>query len=125
MPYRFHSAFVWMGIPLLFFASLSGCKKGEQLENQPPETYTSVASINLTGEDRLNSVITLEWWGTDPDGTVEGYEVSFDQSTWSYTEDQDSTFQFSINAGSDTVDIDLWIRAIDNDGAVDASASAS
>lgn len=116
---RFHSALVRLGIPLFLLFLVWGCKKGTLLENQPPETYTSIRSINLYGEDRLNSVITLQWWGTDPDGTVAGYELTFDQTIWTYTEEQDSTFQFSINAGSDTIDIDLWIRAIDNDGDAD------
>lgn len=97
------------------------CKKGEVLENKAPETFTSVSAINLTGENRLNSLVTLRWWGTDPDGIVSGYEFSFDQTTWFFTEDQDSTFLFSIGAGSDTIDIDFWVRAIDGENAVDAT----
>ncbi|MDP4664281.1 MAG: hypothetical protein NWS74_11475, partial [Salibacteraceae bacterium] len=81
----------------------SSCKKGEAIENQAPETYTAISAINLSGENRLNSLVTLQWWGTDPDGVVSGYEFSFDQQTWFYTENQDSTFLFSINAGSDTI----------------------
>lgn len=97
----------------------SSCKKGEAIENQAPETYTAISAINLSGENRLNSLVTLQWWGTDPDGVVNGYEFSFDQQTWFYTENQDSTFLFSINAGSDTIDIDFWVRAIDADDAID------
>jgi hypothetical protein len=46
----------------------SSCKKGEAIENQAPETYTAISAINLSGENRLNSLVTLQWWGTDPDG---------------------------------------------------------
>lgn len=95
------------------------CKKGEALENQAPETYTTISAINLSGENRLNSLVNVKWWGTDPDGIVEGYEFSFDQQTWFYTLEQDSSFLFTINAGSDTVDIDFWVRSIDGDQKVD------
>jgi hypothetical protein len=108
---------VLAGCALVFHS----CKKGDPYPNQSPETYISLKAIHLTGEDRLNSVIRLEWWGTDPDGTVDGYELSFDEVNWTSTPNQDSTFQFAINAGSDTVDIDLWVRAIDNEGAFDQS----
>lgn len=103
---------------LILFTS---CDKGSRIENQLPETNTSVSSINLTGENRLNSLVNLKWWGTDPDGFVEGFEFSFDQQTWYYTTQQDSTFLFAINAGSDTIDIDFWVRSIDDQGDVDDS----
>jgi len=65
----------------------------------------------------------LSWYGRDADGYVKGYEISTDQQNWTYTTAQDSTFQFSISSGSDTVDIDLYARAIDNEGLVDPSPS--
>lgn len=106
-------------VPCSFLLVNSSCKKGTEIDNEAPSTFTSIQAINLTGENRLNSLVTLKWWGTDPDGVVKGYEISFDEQTWIYTESQDSTFLFSINAGSDTVDIDFWVRAIDMEDAVD------
>ncbi len=103
---------------LIFF---NGCKKDDLKDNLAPETITAVEAFNLTGENRLNSLVTLRWYGTDPDGYVIGYEFSFDQETWYFTENQDSTFLFSITAGSDTLDIDFYIRAIDNEYKADAS----
>lgn len=97
------------------------CKKGEPLANQKPETHISVEAINLTGEDRLNSLVELKWWGSDADGYIQGFEISFDQVDWTYTEEQDSTFLFAINAGSDTVDIDFWVRAVDDQDESDDS----
>ncbi len=109
-----------IGRLLPFILLLWGCKKeDEATPNQAPDTDISIKSINLSGENRLNSLLRLRWWGTDADGVVEGFELSFDQQEWFYTEVQDSTFQFTINAGSDTVDVDFWVRAIDNEGAVD------
>jgi len=98
---------------------LGSCDKGKLKDNEPPHTSISIDSILLSGEDRLNSVVQVHWWGTDLDGVVEGFEVSLDNVNWQFTRSQDSTFLFSITAGNDTVDIDLWIRAIDDDGAVD------
>lgn len=97
----------------------SSCKKGARLANQPPETQIYLESINLTGEDRINSVVDLHWYGTDEDGYVTGYEISFDQQTWVYLEQLDSTFNFSITPGSDTVDINFYVRAVDDQGIVD------
>lgn len=99
----------------------SGCDKGEKLDNQLPETILSLEKINLMGDDRLNSIVELHWYGTDKDGYVTGYEFSFDNVNWEATTKQDSIFQFTIPAGSDTTDIDFYVRAIDNENAKDAS----
>lgn len=95
------------------------CKKGELKPNEAPETKISVTEIDLTGEDRLSSEVTLHWSGTDIDGYVKGFEISFDNSTWTFVTDQDSTFNFSLSPGSDTVDIQFYVRAIDNQDLVD------
>lgn len=98
---------------------IGGCDKGSLLPNQLPDTKIALESINLTGDNRLNSVVRLSWFGTDRDGYITGYELSFDQINWTFTTTQDSTFRFSIPAGSDTVDISFYVRAIDNDGQID------
>lgn len=105
---------------LLIFAF--SCKdEGDVEPNKPPDTTFSIEAINVTGENRLNSIVRLSWYGQDPDGYVKGYEISADQSNWTYTTSQDSTFRFSISANSDTVDIDLYVRSIDNANARDPS----
>lgn len=107
----------------LLFASIAvlvaACDKGSLKPNQAPDTKIAISSINLQGENRLNSVIKLNWFGTDIDGYVMGYELSFDAQTWYYTTAVDSTFRFAIPAGSDTVDIDFYVRAIDDKGVID------
>lgn len=107
----------------LILIVIGSCSKGEELANRAPETMLTIESINLTGEDRLNSLVEIKWWGTDPDGYVVGYEFSFDEIIWHQTNRQDSLFRFSITEGSDTIDIDFWVRAIDNDEAIDKSAA--
>ena len=94
---------------------LTSCNKGDELPNVAPETRISLTSINLTGDDRLRSEVTLHWYGEDKDGWVTGYELSFDGTTWTPVDVQDSTFKFSLTLGSDTTDIDFYVRAVDND----------
>lgn len=103
---------------LLFFAA---CKDGELLENLPPETRIFVEEINLSGENRLNSVIRLRWSGDDQDGYVVGYEISQDNVDWTYLEIQDSTFRLSLPPGASQADIPFYVRAIDNQGLTDPS----
>jgi hypothetical protein len=97
----------------------AACKKGELKPNLAPDSKIAISRINLQGENRLNSVVHLNWFGTDIDGFVKGYELSFDAQNWFYTELVDSTFKFALPAGVDTVDIDFYVRAIDDDGAID------
>lgn len=92
------------------------CVKGEKAQSGNPDTKISIENIDLSGDNRLNSNITLSWFGTDADGYVVGYEISVDEQNWTYTTAQDSTFVFSIPEGSDTTDVDLYVRSIDNDG---------
>ncbi|MEQ8908522.1 MAG: hypothetical protein RIC95_04990 [Vicingaceae bacterium] len=108
---------------LVTFSLLQACKKeeGEEKSNQAPETTFSLAEFNLSGDDRLNSIVNVEWYGSDPDGYVIGFELSLDNQNWTFTTKQDSTFQFSIASGSDTADIELYVRAIDNDNVRDQS----
>ena len=100
---------------------LSSCEEGNPLENQPPETQIFLDAINLSGQSRLNSVVKLHWTGEDIDGFVTGYELSFDNMDWSLVNNTDSTFRFPINPGSDSTDVDFWVRAIDNDNNTDPS----
>lgn len=110
---------------LYLFAALlllvTACDKGQLLDNLPPDTHISLQEINLVGEDRLRSEVTLHWFGTDKDGWLTGYDLSFDGTTWSHVTTQDSTFNFDLPLNSDSTDIDFFVRAIDNDGDVDQS----
>ena len=100
---------------------MTSCKKGEKLPNVPPDTHISIEAINLTGDDRLRSEVTLHGYGADEDGWVTGYEISLNGTTWSPVNVQDSTFKFSLSLGSDTTDIDFFVRAIDNENELDPS----
>ena len=106
-------------LALAILIGFVACDKGDNLVNQAPDTQFSLEAINLSGENRLNSIVTLSWSGKDPDGYIKGFELSRDGIQWSFTTIQDSTFKFSLTPGSDTTDIELFIRAIDNEDLVD------
>ena len=108
--------YYFIGAVVLFLAA---CDKGEELVNEAPDTQFSLKAINLSGENRLNSIVSLSWSGNDPDGYVKGFELSRDGIQWAFTTVQDSTFKFSLTAGSDTADIQLFVRAIDNENVAD------
>ena len=104
---------------------------GDLLPNQPPETFTVVDTIIRPSEDRLESLVEIQWWGNDPDGYITGYEYTFDDpvtssTVWSFTTVQDSVFLLQTPPGEDTADFRFSVRSIDNQGLRDESpASAS
>ena len=102
----------------LFVFSVS-CKKGDLNPNAAPETGTAIESINLTGENRLNSTVNLTWFGTDIDGYVQYYEIKINEGEWTKTSLQDSTFLFRIDPNSDSTDVDFFVRAVDDDNVAD------
>ena len=109
-------------IALVFLAMLTilSCqRKFDKISNTEPDTLISPESINLWGDNRLNSVVFLSWFGTDVDGYVEKFEISLDNQNWVTTTSNDSTFSFTLDSGSDTTDIDFYVRSIDNEGLTD------
>ncbi len=115
----------WKGltglIGIVLLTSVVSCNKGNRTANLAPNTEISVKEINLSDDNRLNSTVRLNWFGTDKDGYVVGFEVSLDNINWKFTERLDSTFVFNIPSGQDTTSIDFYVRAIDNEGATDLS----
>jgi hypothetical protein len=102
-----------------FFSVFHACKdniSGDMIPNRHPETYTIVDSIIRYGNDRFKSQIEIHWWGDDPDGYVQGYEISFDKMVWIHTQRQDSVFIVKIPEGKDTFDFSFYVRAVDNAG---------
>jgi hypothetical protein len=108
-------------LPYLLLLLLAACDYGSPLENQAPETQLFVESINLSGLDRLKSIVRVRWTGEDIDGYVKGYEISQDGSNWDFVTKTDSTFQFDLPFGVDTADIDFFVRAVDNQDLIDPS----
>lgn len=105
----------------------AGCKTditGGATPNRTPETYTTVDTIIRNGNNRLSTQIGINWWATDPDGYVTGYEYSFENpitaaTIWRFTSKTDSVFLINLPLGADTADIRFSVRAIDNLGEKD------
>jgi hypothetical protein len=119
-------------IKYLFFVltiiTVLGCKKGfeGELNTHPnPETFMAVNKIERSGANRLTTRVDAYWWGTSQDGFVVGYEVSIDSmKTWTYTTRTDSSLLLIIPQGSDTANINVFVRAIDNLGKKDLTPAS-
>ena len=109
---------------LLLIGMLSSCEDSQPAPNQPPDTRLSVDTIKLSGENRLQSTVTLKWSGTDQDGFVKGYEYRFADRDWEFVTTTDSTFRFLVEEGDQTRDIRFEVRAIDNKDARDPSPAS-
>jgi hypothetical protein len=92
--------------------------------NSPPDTYlTGVPAESTTAFYRVR----LFWYGNDYDGRVVGYEFAITDSvpadpdtiTFHYTTRTDSLFLFPVGASQQVLGHRFYVRAIDNDGAVD------
>lgn len=104
----------WIAGTLVLTGFLLSCKKGDPLVNQPPETQLFIENIELTGEDRLNSTVRLSWFGSDPDGYVAYFEYSLDNQLWTKINKRDTVFKFDIGSGNDSVDVDFYVRSVDD-----------
>ncbi len=107
---------------IIVFAAFS-CKKNDLFPNKEPETSLYLDKIDLSGPDRLNSIVTLKWSGEDQDGIISHFLYSFDGNTWNSTTRTDSTFKFDVLPGSDSLDVDFYIKAVDNQGLQDPTPS--
>jgi hypothetical protein len=123
-------AIAWTGLALgaagllavLVLAScggLTGKLTGTTKGNLPPHTVLFVNGAL----DTVNHVVHLYWFGTDPDGVVQGFEwqmknpVMPADTAWHFTTQSDSIFTVQAPAGyTNPV---FSVRAIDNAGARD------
>lgn len=127
-----------LALGALALGVVAGCDSGfggDPSANVAPDTELSVRSADLRedlGNRRLLSTVVLAWSGVDPDGVVVGYDVraySVDAGTpvpgpeegWTRTARRDSTILLPIPLGQRTGDVAVEVRAVDNDGAIDAS----
>jgi len=98
---------------------LTGKLTGTVRENRPPHTVLFVDGA----VDTVNHIVHLYWFGTDPDGTVEGFEWRLDNpddpalAAWHFTRQTDSTF--TVRTPSGYVSTQFSVRAVDDAGARD------
>ena len=92
-----------------------GCSKkftNEPLSNLPPETFLSLVPDGALR--RTTSQQDIHWWGSDKDGLIVGYLISFDGLQWTFTTRTDSTFSLRLNQQDTTYT--FYVAAMDNSG---------
>ena len=98
---------------------LTGKLTGAQKANLPPHTVLFVSGAI----DTVNHVVHLFWFGTDPDGSVTGFEWQLENpvapadTAWHFTRLTDSVF--TVQAPSGYTNPQFSVRAIDNTGTRD------
>jgi len=119
-------ATVLIGIALSAVLVLSGCRKRTQTAidtNLPPDTELTSAPAPFA---QTNYHIHFFWNGADPDGYVVGYYFAWDDTfptSWEYTTKTDSMFKASIDTVGETRRHTFYVRSVDNEGKLDASAA--
>ena len=110
-------------------ATFVACKKdfeGEPNNSGAPETYMVVDSIYRSGDNRYTTTVVAHWWGSVTSGFIKGYEVSTDDMlTWNFTDKQSGTFLLTLPTGSDTADIRIFVRAINEKGVADPTPAST
>lgn len=118
---------------LAFVLVFNSCKKtdisGDSRDNLAPQTYTIADTIDRSGNDRFNTRLRVQWWGDDPDGYVTSFEYTFDSTigpntVWSISLSSDTVFSLALPPGRDTLNVNFWVRAIDNLGLRDESPAS-
>ncbi|MBK6507130.1 MAG: hypothetical protein IPG02_16090 [Ignavibacteria bacterium] len=114
---------VWILPVLLILSFLFSCEDptSGKIENLAPQTYLSIFPDSTIAPG--STLITIRWWGDDPDGFITGYRVSFDSVNWGYITDNDSTFALSIN-GSDST-FRFFVSAVDDQGLIDPTPATN
>lgn len=116
----------WIGPAILILTLVFACSTERTLKpnaNLPPETHLYLQfsdTLQLPGVS--TSMQVLYWYGDDADGSVAGFEWTWDDtSAWTYTTDVMDTFYVPIRVPLDT--FTFYIRAIDNAGMKDPTPS--
>ncbi|MCD4690992.1 hypothetical protein K8S17_05965 [bacterium] len=119
-----------VAVPLAAMLLLSGCRTQEELvldTNLPPNTRLTSAPAPYA---QMNYRVHMHWSGSDPDGYVVGYYFAWDDtmpgvgaagSAWTFTGESDSLFKAVIDTAGETRRHTFYVRALDNEGAIDPS----
>ncbi len=123
-------ATVLLALPLVAMLFMTGCRKEEKLlvdTNLSPDTRLTSAPAPY---DQTNYRVNIHWAGSDPDGFVAGYYFAWDDtlpgvganpSAWTFTDSTHRLFKAQIDTAGETRRHTFFVRAIDNEGALDPS----
>jgi hypothetical protein len=103
--------------------TIQGCTEVPEgiKSNLPPETYLSLFPDSTISPQKTR--IKISWWGDDPDGLVAGFYFSFDSTAWTFTPNNDSTFQLVISGNDST--FRFWVYAVDDKGISDPTPATN
>lgn len=103
-------------ILLLAIAACSETIENDPEANMSPDTHIFINSEEPDSLNKQKSVITIHWWGDDPDGLIAGYYFRWKEinPSWSFSNANDSTF--SLPLGSSDAVFTFEIFAVDNNG---------
>jgi len=110
----------WLALGLVLALVWAGCgliEPGDSTEhaNRAPDTILTAAPP-AGGE--FGHIVNFHWKGEDEDGVVLSYDISIDDGEWVATTATDTILTFSV---LDDAVHKFAARAIDDDGAIDAS----
>jgi hypothetical protein len=114
------AVFVFMAMGISLFQCCTDVPDS-LVTNSAPETYLSLFPDSIISPHITRIKIT--WWGDDPDGLVAGYRFSFDSTNWTFSEENDSTFQLVI-VGNDSI-FRFWVAAVDDKGNIDPTPATN
>jgi hypothetical protein len=102
---------------LIIVTIIISCKEdiiNNPVGNQPPDTGLFLYPDSTISQQP--SVLTVHWWGDDPDGLIAGFYFKWDgiDSAWSFTPTNDSTFTLPI--GSADTSYRISVAAVDASG---------
>lgn len=120
-PVPFLRGVVW-AVCLGLVLTISSCRKGELQAGELPETQLFLDRIQVPDSLRLSTVVELHWTGFVRNAYITGFEVSTNGgASWGFTPYSDSTFVFTVPAGNQIANIEVYVRAMDNYGRKDPS----
>lgn len=114
-------AFATLALAVAGCGRLTGKLTGVRKPNQAPHTV-----LFVSGDlDTVNHVVHLFWFGSDPDGSVKGFEWKLlnpatpADDAWHFTTHTDSIF--TVQAPNGYIATSFSVRAVDDAGLVDAN----
>lgn len=100
-------------------------EKDQVPPNELPTVRISIDSIGLPDTSSLATRVKLSWVGTEKDGYIRGFQISWStnakegfQKLFSspIVKNTDSTFLFNFTGGAETALVHFFIRSLDNEG---------
>ncbi len=106
--------YLFIAVAAVLVFSCSENITDNKIENIAPETHLFLQPDS--GISQQQSKLSVNWWGDDPDGLINGYYFKWEglDDSWTFTVKNDSTFFLPI--GSADTNYAFTVMAADNGG---------